>query len=523
MKKSLLCLLLLCLTLCAVSAGAEQLPSGIDLSVDRKLEAYLETFGGESREFLDFYDEFSSSQLYLYHGEFYLDGSLENMYGIENNDLNYFHNLPTWRKGRATVTDAGLEVVFDEIKTVVGLNLDLDGKRLVLDACNYYPASLVQDPTVMEAGPTIPALRMVITPCTSDCYAYDSEEAMDIRFPDISVSDHLHCWANDLPYYKNRGTFFSNTWYPDLTAPKKYQGWSITVDENGLATVHANKKDYPLSIMPYSMQYFAVLPPDALDEGNTLLKYYFDSAKAVNTYPAGGLGLTYTSFYADKKKRDDLAYVEPFCNAEGELIGYKLTAFALPDDVISTYTDELTGSICHTTASGLTLIEADRFAYHLEGSCLRMEGKVGSQKVKISTRYDFSLYSGKDVVKFYPSQVAYAYPDENQRYEKYTVPGGLDVFSDNASHNKALAKWEKATLTMNYEKNTFTLKVGGSKATGPIPWLEVGVYNQKIGGQEFSAYWEQDWESGQWLPVIEVVFSEKDSSYGYGIYFFPAE
>lgn len=130
MKKFLLCLLLLCLTLCAVSAGAEQLPSGIDLSGNRELITYFDE--NEARELRGFYNGFISSQVYLYDGEFYLSGSQTDMYGLPVDDETWFINLPTIRKGCADVTDEGLEVVFDEIKTVVGVGYDFTNRKKYL-------------------------------------------------------------------------------------------------------------------------------------------------------------------------------------------------------------------------------------------------------------------------------------------------------------------------------------------------------------------------------------------------------
>lgn len=493
----------------------------LDLNVYRYYSPSIITDEDDSRELLAFYDTLGS--LYTMNGDIYLANSREKMYGLSFDSPGDYYSLPTDRKGRVTVTEEGIEVVFDEIRTVVSYHHGNEEGKLRKEYPIICPASSAANTAIQKAGPTCPSVRMLITNAT--------DKELFVTFPDSDIPD-----LTTVRYTATEGDlgdpalYVNNTWVAQADAPKKYQDWTITLDENGLATIHANKKEYPLSRDEEYASFHAFLPTDALEDGNTLLDALTkDAYKVEKVYYYKWMGMEIPDLEVQlTKKGSGYIQVQPIFNEEDGKkrivhVGYRLTAFIPPEIVTSSCVeevDELTGSLCYTTANGLTLIRDNVFAYGVGGSPTYQTGKVGSQEVTCYTDYNILLYVGKDGFFFEPearrseSSEASALPPADQQYDKYVISWDADWFNDasrfdSKEQQKAVAKWEKATLTMNYKKDTYTLSVGSSKAMGKISELRTdGSKVQKMGKVKFGIYWEVN-TLGQWWPRMYIDLGEE--------------
>lgn len=500
----------------------------LDLNVYRYYSPSITTYDeDDSQELLAFYDTLGS--LYTMNGDIYLANSREKMYGLSFDSPGDFYSLPTDRKGRVTVTEEGIEVVFDEIRTVVSYIHAYEKDKLREEYPIYCPASSAANTAIQKAGPTVAALRMLITNAT--------DQELFVTFPDSDIPDLTTvCYKANEGDLGDPALYVNNTWVAQADAPKKYQDWTITLDENGLVTIHANKKEYPLSRDEEDASFHAFLPTDALEEGNTLLDALTkDAYKVEKVYYYKGLGMDIPTLEVQlTKKGSGYIQVQPIFNEEeyeedGEKkkrivhVGYWLTSYIPPEIVTSSCAeevDELTGSLCYTTADGLTLIRDNAFAYGVGGSPIYQTGKVGSKEVTCFTDYNILLYVGKDSFFFEPealrseSSEASALPPADQQYDKYVIDWDADWVNDasrfdSKEQQKAVAKWEKATLTMNYKKDTYTLSVGSSKAKGKISELGMdGFAMQKMGKVEFGIYWEVN-TLGQWWPRLHIDLGEE--------------
>lgn len=503
----------------------------LDLNTYCSYGPSITTYEDDSQELLVFYDTLGS--LYTLNGDIYLASSREKMYGIPFGETGNYYNLPTMRKGRVTVTEEGMEVVFDEIRSVVSyLHGDKKGS-IRTEYPIFCPASSAANTTITKAGPICPAVRMLITNATN--------QELFVTFPDSDIPD-----LTAVCYKKADGTgdpalYVNHTWVAQATAPEKYRDWTITLDENGLATVHANKKEYPLSRDTKYASFHAFLPADALAEGSPLLNALTkDAYKVKKSYPYKGLGLDIPELKVQlTQKGSAFIYVEALFNEKENKtgighVGYRLEAYIPPETVTSSCVeevDELTGSLCYTTADGLTLIRSNVFAYDDGGSPLYQTGKVGSQEVICYTDYNILLSLGKESVYFEPvarrsdSSEASSLPPADQQHDKYFIHWAAWVNDpDNFTspeHQKAVGKWEKATLSMNYQKDTFTLSMGSNQAKGKISELEMnGFKAQKIGNVEFGLMWTVD-TLGQWTPQVHIIWDDETGRENYSFYFLP--